>query len=361
MKTAFLKSYFSGRERARVWKKLSSMLRHRVSELDALTILHTRFAAKADPLSTALLGGHPLGVIFASVIREVNKGRTLDEALSPWVPHEEALLIRAGKQSGRLADSLIDCANLIEARQTIASAVISAISYPALLLCLFVALFVVVALYVVPELALLSNPLLWDGAAGALYAVSIFVASPAGAISLVTAALAVFAALLSLPYWTGPLRVRFDAVPPWSIYRLMVGSVWLFTVATLLRANNSLDYILKDMLASDILRPWLRERVRKMHLAYQQEANFGKLLLGLNMNFPDREMVEDLAVYASMPDFHKQMYAIAREWLDEGILRIAAQAKLVNGALLILILTVLCGVGVAIGSIQSQLANSMGA
>lgn len=360
MKTTILKSYFSSKVRAKTWKKLATLLRHNIGELHALTTLQARYAAQNDPLANLLFGGHPLAVVFGQVIDEIKKGQPLDVALYAWVPHEEIMLIRGGKNSARLVEALLDCVKLIEAKQKITSSIIKAVAYPMMLLSLFVVLLLVVSLHVVPELSLLSNPELWDGAAGALYTVSSFVSSLAGIIVFVALFALLVVILGTLPFWTGRLRIMFDNAPPWSIYRLMNGSVWLFTVATLLRANNSLDFILKDMLDSGVLRPWLRERVQRIRNNYQKDANFGKLLVSLNMNFPDKELVEDLAVYASMPDFHRNMYDIAREWLDEGVERIATQSQLVNSGFLIGILAVLCGLGVAIGSMQEQLNNTMG-
>ena len=78
------------------------------------------------------------------------------------------------------------------------------------------------------------------------------------------------------------------------------------------------------------------------------------------MNLPDREMLEDLSVYASMPDFHERLYEIASEWLDDGVERITAQAQLINTTLLVCIIILLCGLGIAIGSMQQQLTSTMG-
>lgn len=350
MKTYFLKSYFNNKTRSKTWKKLATMLQHHIGERQALIMLRDRYAARK----------HPLAEVFESIIGEINKGHTLDVALYPWIPHEEVMLLRGGHKSARVVEALRDCVALIEARSKITGSLVSAVSYPLLLAGLFLVLLLTVALYVVPELSLISDPETWDGAAAAMYGVCSFVASPAGLISLLVVCVAVVMAILSLPYWTGRWRVRFDNFPPWSIYRLITGSVWLFTVATLLRANIQLDFILSDMLDGDVLQPWLRERVSKIKERYQIEGNFGTLLLDLKMNFPDQELVEDLAVYASLPDFHKNMYLIAKSWLDEGVERIGAQAQILNTGLLVCILAVLCGIGVAIGSMQANLQNSMG-
>jgi type II secretory pathway component PulF len=319
-------------------------------ELDTLILIRDRYAVRK----------HPMARLFTRVIDAINRGHSLDAAFYPWIPQEETMLLRGGVQGNRLPEALMDCVMLIQARQKIMGGVVAAVAYPALLLSLFLVLLLTVALYVVPELALISDPERWTGPAAVLYSVSAFIASPAGAVLFLVVFCAVLAALVSLPYWTGSLRARFDNAPPWSIYRLLVGSVWLFTVATLLRSNIQLETILTDMLGADTARPWLKERIGRIKEGYRIEGNFGKLLLSLKLNFPDAELVEDLAVYARMPDFHNTMYAVAKEWLDEGVERIGAQAKILNTGLLVGIMAVLCGLGVAIGSMQQQLTNSMG-
>ncbi len=350
-KHLFLKSYFNSSQRARTWKKLATFSKNRIGEKRGLELLRDRYVERK----------HPLAKVFSSILDEINKGHPLDVAIYPWVPHEEVMLIRGGNKSGRMMEAFSDCAALIQARQKITSSLVGAVSYPLVLASLFMALLITVSVYVVPELAQISNPEQWEGSAAALYAVAQFVTSITGII-LFTALFAGLAlAVVTLPYWTGKVRIRFDQAPPWSIYRLLTGSVWLFTVATLLRANISLDDILRDMLESEVMKPWLRERVALIRERYQVEGNFGALLQHLNMNFPDKELVEDLAVYASLPDFHKDMYSIAKDWLDEGVERIAAQAKILNTGMLVCIMVLLCGIGLAVGSLQQQLTGSMGA
>ena len=363
MREALLKLFFTDKTRMRTWRKLASLLRHNVQELQALNMLRNRAAAgNKSPILAKLLGGQPLAVILGQVIEALHKGQSLDVAFFKWIPHEETMLLRSGKRSAGLPEALLDCVDLIQSRQKIKSAVLRAVAYPIVLLGMFTALLLIISLHTIPAIAMMSDPETWTGAAALLYAISNFVASWMGAAALLILIGLGLAALCSLPYWTGPLRVKADNLPPWSVYRLLVGSVWIFTVVTLLRAKISLEYILSDSINSGVLRPWLKERVTRMRALYSQDANFGTLLLNLNMNFPDREMVEELAVYAAMPDFAVQMEDIAKEFLADGIERVEAASKALNAVLLMLIIAAMCGVGLAMGALteQFQQVNSMG-
>jgi type II secretory pathway component PulF len=360
MKDTLLKSNFSSKIRAKTWKKLARHLQNNVPELEALEMLKIRAADKTDPVASFIFGGPPLAVIFTRIIDAIDNGATLDEALYPWVPHEEIMLIRAGKKSAKEPEALLHCVELIEAKQKIIASVVKAVAGPLLMVALFIVLLLLISHYLVPALSDMSNPLLWDGAAGALYSVSSFVASAAGVITLVVIVGLIATSLISLPFWTGPLRVKFDSFPPWSIYRLLVGSIWLFTVATLLRAKIPLDDILKDMLESGVLRPWLQERVLRIDKLYHADANFGTLLLNLKMNFPDEEMAGDLSVYASLPTFQSDMYEQAKGWFSDGIEKITTQALIINVILFLCMVAAMCGAGVGVGEITKQLHN-MGA
>ncbi len=349
-----LKASFSSKVRVKTWRKLSSLLRHNVQELQALSMLRDRAAAKKDPITDKLFGGQPVAVVLTHVIDHIHKGQPLDIALYQWVPHEEVMLIRSGKRTASLPEALIDCVELIQAKQRIHGAVLRAVGYPLVLIALFVVLLLVISLYMVPAISMMSDPASWTGSAATLYTISNFVASGFGILVLVFIVAAAIGVFATLPYWTGPLRVKADNYPPWSVYRLIVGSVWIFTVVTLLKAKISLEFILSDSISSGVMQPWLQERVERIRNLYNQDANFGTLLLNLKMNFPDKEMVEELSVYASMPDFYMQMYDIAKGFLSDGIERVEMFGKAVNAILLMLIIAAMCGVGLAMGSINQQ-------
>ncbi len=359
MRDLLIKSCFSGSVRRGTWEKLSELLRNNVPEKQALELLQRLFTKKHDPLSI-LFGEPALVVLFTNIIGAINNGAPIDVALSPWVPMEEVMLIRGGKKSGKLAEALLDCAELIEAKQQITSSIFSAIIQPIMMICLFIVLFLVSAFFVVPNIALLSDPETWTGGATAFYAVSNFVSSPFGMLVGILLLCIPVAVIFLLPYWTGPLRVKVDGFPPWSVYRLMTGSIWLFTVATLMKGKTPLNTILKDMLDSGVLRPWLRERVQRIRDRYQENANIGTILVNLNMNFPDKDIVLELAVYATMSNFDKSLYKITKKWLASGVKRVTAQTAVMKQILVLLMIACLCAVGLAIGSMNSQIFTNTG-
>jgi type II secretory pathway component PulF len=305
--------------------------------------------------------GHPLAKLFSTVLEEMQRGYYLDQAFSRWIPQGEMMLIRGGVKGGDIPKALEECIELIKAQNKIIGSLLVALSYPTFLMCALFGLILLVAFQIMPELARSLNPERWTGPPYLLYKFSSFVASPAGLVSFLIFVALIVLILKTLPTWTGPLRLYVEKIPPWSIYRLVVGSVWLFTLATMFRAKYKVDVILKDMLSNGTMRPWLAERVQMIRQRYRSDGNFGSVLLNLGMNFPDAEIAEDLAFYATLPNFHANLYDIAKDWLDDGVERINAQAK-------IIFILAICGIGCLLGSLvfafaslQQQFGTGVGA
>ncbi len=344
-----LKAMFGGGQRLKVWRKMAMMLKYGHTVHQALRRFRDRQIERKSLQAK----------IFESVLNVMDKGEALDQALAPWIPQEETMLIRAGVRSGRIPEALQDCADLIEAKSKIMQGLFGAVAYPSVLLGMLLLFVLFLAFYVMPEMSTLSDPSSWDGAAALLYMLTNFVASPLGLAFFVLMALLAAVAIAGLPYWTGMQRLRLENLPPWSVYRLVVGSVWLFTVATLLRGGIRLEVVFDDMLKHD-MRPWLAERVQAIKDSYRSEGNLGQILLHLGMHFPDDDLAEDLAVYATLPNFQVTLYGIAREWLDDGVKRINKMSRVLNGALMLSIIFVACWMVFAIRSLQQQLISGMG-
>ena len=150
-----------------------------------------------------------------------------------------------------------------------------------------------------------------------------------------------------------------DRIPPWSFYRLIIGTLWLFTLSTLLQAGVQLTHAVDDMLDRAEADRWLRERLLAMRSQLNIGNDLGGALENIGFDFPDRELVDDIRVYATLPDFDRQLQSIASEWLEESMQRISAQAKVINIACISGIITLLIGLAMAVSSLQQQLGHNM--
>lgn len=336
---------FGSTVRQRTWKKLSAQVRHGMSLNQSLQQMQLRAVARRSP--TAL--------VYTRVLEYLGLGHNLGSSLSDFASPEEVMLISSGQRSGHLSHGLDLAAGLLVARQQILQSVFSALAYPVFLLSMFVVILLVVSFMVMPKFAMLSDPAKWHGVAATFYAMTSFVASSAGAIALVIILCLIATALITLPLWTGKFRLYVERIPPWSIYRLTVGSVWLYTLSTMMQSGIQLSHIMENMINYENITPYLRERVLAISVENGKGKNLGESMYDCEMNFPDQELIDDLRVYAILPNFHRRMHELATDWMQEGVELVKRQSRLLNLISILFITGLVCIMAMAIGSLQSQL------
>ncbi|WP_432737316.1 type II secretion system F family protein [Maridesulfovibrio sp. FT414] len=344
------KLFFSQPVRIRVYRKLAAMTRHGVSVAEAISYIEERHAKQKSPLTPVL----------AEVSARIHSGNKIHEALSGFIPAEEAMLIRSGENSGKLYEALDLSVRLIKARLKIVSSMWKALSYPVLLILAVIALLLVLSRYVVPKLSELSDPARWMGSAKTLYQVAGFVDSTAGTVLLAGLVLLFLLSLATIRIWTGRLRVNVDGIPPWSFYRLIIGSLWLFTLSTLMKSGIQLSQAMNDMLATPGSSPWLKERLNSVKAQLNLGKGLGQALDDSGYRFPAQIIIEDLRVYSKLPGFDAQLHLIAEEWLEEGMETIKTQAKVINIVCIISISSMISSIVLAVTSLQQQLGQTMG-
>ncbi|MBF0482500.1 MAG: type II secretion system F family protein [Desulfovibrionaceae bacterium] len=342
--------FFNAAVRQRTWRKLAAQIRNGFSLDQSLSQFHQRALSRRSPIA----------LVFSQALEFLGLGHNFGACITDFASQEEIMLISSGQQSGKLSEGLELAASLLSARRTIIKAISGSLVYPAFLLCMCGILLLIVSIVVMPELIKFSDPSKWTGSAWILYIMSSFVVSPLGALVIVLLFLSIFLSILTLPILTGRVRLFLDRFPPWSIYRLTVGCVWMFTLSTLMRSGIQLTYILESMINSVNISTYLRERITAIAVETGSGKNLGEALYDCKMNFPDLEMIDDLRVYSALPGFYQQLHQIASEWMDDGVELVKLQARILN-IVAILMLTGLLGVvASSIGSIQTQLLPGAG-
>ena len=339
--------FFGANARLKFYQKLGAMVRNGIGQQATLKLMQKRLADRNKPMQHILAEAH---------IRMLN-GATLSAAFEKLIPDEEYMLIKSGVDSGDVPNALELCCNLIKLKQKIIAAVRKSIGGPALLFSLVIILMLIVSRYVVPQLSLISDPTSWRNEAAMLYQFARFVDSPVGFIFFSCLTIVVMLVFATLPYFTGTVRIKLDKIPPWSVYRLIHGSIWLFTLATLLKANVLLNNVIEDSLNSPQVTRWLRERLQAVHAQLAIGKNLGEALVDCEYDFPDEELNEDLLIYASLPQFHSALYAISKEWLEDGIERIETTCKTLNISLIAVVAIFTGFIVLSVNSLQNQLGT----
>lgn len=342
------KSQFTESQRLRIYRKIAKMLSNGLPLLKILDELYLRASEQGKKTK------EPLAIILDDCRRMVQNGRMLSEGLEPWIPGSEQMIIMAGEQSGRLEATMLAVIDVVLAGKKIKDVIIAGISYPAAIFALILTYIYVFGTRVIPQFTTLVDPANWRGAARSLYLMSQFVQNYM-LYFVLSFSLIILAIILSMPLWRGDTRVFFDRFAPYSIYRLIAGSGFLMAFSALQFAGVTVEKAL--MRLSDISSPWLRERLDGALLGIKSGLNCGEALRNAGYGFPDKEVIDDLCVYAEYKGFAEALRILADEWMKDGVDKITVQMRFLNGFAIISLALVIGWLVTGFFGIQQEIAT----
>ena len=238
--------------------------------------------------------------------------------------------------------------------------IVKEVAYPILLFCGVIAFLFTVSNMLVPQMALLSDPEKWTGSAWLLYKISSFITSWYGAAAALLLLCGIVLVWFSFKHWSGIGRSFADKMPPWSVYRIIVGVSWLYATAILLQTRVKLVVILQRAIESPDTSPYLRSRLRPVYRYTMQGLSLGDALCSTPARWPDPILADDLRTYAALPGFNEQLGQIAEEMMAESMERIQRGASLLGVfSLLCIILTIIFLV-LGVFSMQQHVTEGIG-
>lgn len=337
---------FEGGSRRRLWVKLAKMFLNGVQILAALESLHARRRASSGKGDATVLA-------LESWIEGMRNGKRLSQMLEGWVSPDEMMLIAAGEMTGTMEAALAATSRVMEAKSEIRAAVIKGVTYPIFLVVIAFVVLYMFGFKVVPEFTKIVPAERFHGMAQYLIVVSKFTRDWLFVIAAAFPALLLVLGL-SFSRWDGALRTRLDRYPPYSVYRVVVGSTWLIGLAAMLEAGVRIETAMQRL--SELADKWLRTRINAAMQGMRSGLSMGDALQKSGYGFPDREIIDDLAVYSSLSGFDEAVSILGREWLVESVTEIKSRMAVVF-AIALFSVTVLIGSMVS-GMMTMQLQMS---
>jgi len=324
VKTARLLYKGSTQKRARIYGKLSTMLENGIRLQVAIETLYKRAYRKSKTDSET--------IALWDILEHVKAGKGIGHAIAHYGNVTESMIIQAGEEGGDLPNALQQAAEILQAGKKMAKTFRKATIPPTVQLTVAIGILFGVGKYLIPQLAAASDPETWTGVAGSLYSFSVALQSPWSYLPVALIVFGLIASFVSLPFWKGPYRVYAEKLPPWSFYRLQVGTSWLYALATLLSNGVTQTDCIKQMIkASERKNPWLADRLKKTAFHIKSGNSLGPALAATQTEFPDPEIVDDLLVYSELDNFDEALFKIGRQWVDVGLEKMEMQAEILSG------------------------------
>ncbi|MBU4633483.1 type II secretion system F family protein [Pseudomonas chlororaphis] len=333
---SFYAKQFGKKERIQFYESLMGVLEDGIPIEVALETVEKAFSNDGKEL-------HPVSIICNEIAMTVRGGKSLAHSCRSRVPYDEASLIETGEETGNLVQAFRDCVRIIEIRQRIARLVRSVVALPSLTWSLMWALLYVIAFWMVPSMSRRSDPESWTGIPALLYHISSIVSSY-GVVIVIALLTLILTAVFTLPIFCGLkikpdspawqvqisrilqlARLRLESFPPWSLYKVLHGSIFLLNMSVMLRTGiNQLDAL---SILNRSAPPWLRERLDAIHYGVSSGKNFGEALKLAGHQFPDAMAIHYLEVLATRKGFAESMERFANRWLEQTLLRVDAISK----------------------------------
>lgn len=342
---------FAAGARMDFYRSLTLLLNNQVRLNEALAELYSVYSHDGKKKSA------PVAIVIDECLQRMNDGDAFSEAMSWWVPVEEAMLLQAGELAGRLSDAFSEAEKIMTARKKIVGAIVGAIAYPLVLFSMMGFLLHMVATDLVPKLAKVVDPQKWSGSAGILRDIAAFVTGY-GVMAIAVLIATVLLITFSFPYLRGRLRILLDVLPPWSIYRLVHGASFLLNVGALIKSGMRLNTALEIL--SEQANPWLKERIHAAMHGLSEGMNFGESLTASGYRFPDEKANRFLSVISTYSGIDEAIINFGNRWLEETVVKIQGVAKMMLmlgvASVGVIMLLVISGAG----GIQDAIQASVG-
>lgn len=340
----------SNKGRLKIYRKLASLMANRFSLMDALDMLYQGASDNGkNPYE-------PMAIAIICWMKTLQNGLTFADALRGWAPGRERLMLSTGDVSN-LESALLNLIKVTEGSTKMVRPIIGAIAYPSFLAMMSVLILYGIGVYMVPPMQDAAPNVRWTGTAADLVAVSewIQVYWMIAFSILPTFMLIIY---LTIGIWVGKIRVIFDRMPPWSLYKVFIGISWLLAMAALIKGGTPVSSAM-SALRKDA-NGYLREKIDKSLKYINNGDNLGQALYKTELEFPDKEIIADLAVYSELDNFEEAIDNLANEWLDEAVYMIEQKASILNMIALLSIGGIIAWAVMGVFDMQDQITSSMG-
>lgn len=331
--------WFGAKQRQNFYGSMALLLRNRVSLKSALQKQYDVYSDEGRKPNDIR------AIVISDCLSAVEDGTRLSTVLERWVPFDEHSTIASGDKSGRLADALTRASSIIRRKRQMKKSVVNAATYPLFIMLALGVTFYQISVTVMPKLLRVTRKQYWDTSTYAMQYLSEFVAANGQLLLGACVGLVIFV-IWSLPRLTGRARIFIDKLPPWSVYRIVQGAIFLHNVCVLLEAGVSKVEILEDM--ANKASGYMRERIEGVLAGVKNGLDLGASLKSCGFEFPSRESIAYVSLIGSMDGGESQLRQFADEWMDDTIEQLEQFAAVFKQVAIgcggLLILLILAGV-----------------
>ena len=281
---------------------------------------------------------NPRWRVFAYAARRMTEGgKTFSQAMEPFLPNEEFLLLQAGEYNNDMAGALRLVCETITTKKSMFSSVALILFMGVTTLASVLITAILLGIFMWPEFLDLAPIRFWPAWCVPLIKFHQFVTKH-WFILTVLVVLQPFLYFRLAPNWVGRSRKWADFIPPFSVYKSLQAVSLLSAMGALIQSGLPVHESFKRI--KEIVPPYLRWHVTRMLNKYESsgEDSIKAIRTGLfTQAMQDR--IEDAARGQSFDEVLKQVGARSTEIMQRVLSR---QANVLSGVLMAINMAALC-------------------
>ncbi|MEY8800300.1 type II secretion system F family protein [Leisingera sp. XS_AS12] len=344
------KLLFSYQQRTGFYDQLIALIETGMNQTDAIQMAwKTASEEGKKPKET-------LAIILHDIIQSKKNGSTLGQAMKPWAPQEDVMVLEAIENSTDFAGNLRSYLEMLEKKRKIKSTIILGSLYPIVLISVLFGIMTYFGKEVVPTIAEMHPIEKWYGPAAFLRFINAFAMNyitPTVLFLVTTLSLIVF----SFPRWVGGGRIIADKFPLYSIYRMYTGISFLMSMSMLIQGGMPASQALDRLRPS--ASPYVAYRILKIRNQLLNGNNFGGALHRAGTGWPDRKMNLSIKIYAESQDLSAQLTKLSKRWINQSQENITSAMGTVRSLAMLAVAGTLLGIVAGVFALQGQITTSL--
>ena len=341
---AWQKLTFGLKTRIGLYERIEAFLEAGIDVVTTLRTIRARYLKRRSTRGKAK--------VLEAWIRAMERGSTFSEAIRPWVPPAEHMLISSGETGRGVRGGLREARILSQASARSKAAIYGGTVFPSVLFAMLFGMLIMFQTQMVPIFEDLLPVEQWPSSAKVLYAISKFLKNQLWLVILSMIALGVLISY-SMPRWHSVLRSKvLDKLPPWSIYRTYQASSFLVALSSMMKAGvANYDAILQMHRTAS---PWMRVHLERMMGMMHRGDNPGQ---ALDTGLMDRDMAGDIEDYTELRSFQDAIYTIGQRSLEEGVKSVQVKMDVLKNILLFAVAGSIAWIYLTSYGLQTKIAS----
>jgi type II secretory pathway component PulF len=262
---------------------------------------------------------------ITSIERDAKK---FNDALEGWASPSEIMLIKSGEHSGLIVEAMDNAISMTEAAQTAISTIKTKLAYPVILFGILFGMAYLFSTQIVPEFEKLSDPMTWPEDAQSLYKISNIVREDYGTIIL-GIILSIFGISWTMKNVTGKTRDLLDKLPIYSMYRSFQSSLFLVSLASMMKSGVDLEYSLQQIRKK--APKYTKYELSKVAKRLDRGIDAGE---AFNIPFFDEESRIDIGIFSKSKNIGDSIEAIGKQSIKNGVDKISVAADIIKYAMM---------------------------